>query len=69
MWRLLRTMSNVLLIDKGVKRVKDVANVDPSLDEALEQYEKAQAKIDRLEQVIARKHKKLQSIVIRNKQS
>jgi|5_EtaG_2_1085323.scaffolds.fasta_scaffold70586_1 exonuclease VII small subunit len=69
MWRLLRTMSNVLLIDKVVKRVKDVANVDPSLDEALEQYEKAQAKIDRLEQVIARKHKRLQSIVIRNKQS
>jgi|TARA_R110002110_G_scaffold387033_1_gene598804 exonuclease VII small subunit len=60
-------MSSLLLIDKVVKRVKDVANVDPSLDEALEQYEKAQAKIDRLEQVIARKHQRLQSIVIRNK--
>ena len=67
MWRLLRSMSSLLLIDKVVKRVKDVANVDPSLDEALEQYEKAQAKIDRLEQVIARKHQRLQSIVIRNK--
>jgi exonuclease VII small subunit len=48
--------------------VKDVANVDPSLDEALEQYEKAQEKIGRLEQVIARKHQRLQSIV-RNKNS
>ena len=67
MWRLLRSMSSLLLIDKVAKRVKDVANVDPSLDEALEQYEKAQAKIDRLEQVIARKHQRLQSIVIRNK--
>ena len=67
MWRLLRSMSSLLLIDKVVKRVKDVANVDPSLDETLEQYEKAQAKIDRLEQVIARKHQRLQSIVIRNK--
>tara|TARA_R100001460_G_scaffold25636_1_gene51645 strand:- start:10594 stop:10782 length:189 start_codon:yes stop_codon:yes gene_type:complete len=62
-------MSNLLLIDRVVKRVKDVANVDPSLDEALEQYEKAQEKIGRLEQVIARKHQRLQSIVIRNKQS
>ena len=69
MWSILRSMSNLLLIDRVVKRVKDVANVDPSLDEALEQYEKAQEKIDRLEQVIARKHRKLQSIVIRNKQS
>tara|TARA_R110000796_G_scaffold41699_1_gene103161 strand:- start:549 stop:734 length:186 start_codon:yes stop_codon:yes gene_type:complete len=60
-------MSNLLLIDRVVKRVKDVANVDPSLDEALEQYEKAQEKMNRLEQVIARKHQKLQSIVIRNK--
>ncbi len=67
MWRVLRSMSNLLLIDRVVKRVKDVANVDPSLDEALEQYEKAQEKINRLEQVIARKHQKLQSIVIRNK--
>jgi len=67
MWRILRSMSNLLLIDRVVKRVKDVANVDPSLDEALEQYEKAQEKINRLEQVIARKHQKLQSIVIRNK--
>lgn len=69
MWRILRSMSNLLLIDRVVKRVKDVANVDPSLDEALEQYEKAQEKIGRLEQVIARKHQRLQSIVIRNKQS
>ena len=68
MWRVLRSMSNLLLIDRVVKRVKDVANVDPSLDEALEQYEKAQEKIGRLEQVIARKHKRLQSIV-RNKNS
>jgi len=67
MWRVLRSMSNLLLIDRVVKRVKDVANVDPSLDEALEQYEKAQEKMNRLEQVIARKHQKLQSIVIRNK--
>mgnify|MGYP003637688351 FL=1 len=67
MWRILRSMSNLLLIDRVVKRVKDVANVDPSLDEALEQYEKAQEKMNRLEQVIARKHQKLQSIVIRNK--
>jgi exonuclease VII small subunit len=69
MWRVLKSMSNLLLIDRVVKRVKDVANVDPSLDEALEQYEKAQEKIGRLEQVIARKHQRLQSIVIRNKQS
>ena len=68
MWRILRSMSSLLLIDRVVKRVKDVANVDPSLDEALEQYEKAQEKIGRLEQVIARKHQRLQSIV-RNKNS
>ena len=68
MWRVLKSMSNLLLIDRVVKRVKDVANVDPSLDEALEQYEKAQEKIGRLEQVIARKHQRLQSIV-RNKNS
>lgn len=68
MWRILRSMSSLLLIDRVVKRVKDVANVDPSLDEALEQYEKAQEKLGRLEQVIARKHQRLQSIV-RNKNS
>lgn len=67
MWRIIKTMSNLLLIDRVVKRVKDVANVDPSLDEALEQYQKAQEKMDRLEQVIARKHLKLQSIVRRSK--
>ena len=50
-----------------VRKAKALADGEPSLDEALEQYAKAQDKITKLEQVIAMKHKKLQDIVNRVK--
>ena len=67
MFRIMRAMSSFLLIDRMVRKAKALADGEPSLDEALEQYAKAQDKITMLEQVIAMKHKKLQDIVNRVK--
>ncbi|BAQ88375.1 putative nuclease [uncultured Mediterranean phage uvMED] len=65
MWRVLRTISSLMMIDKLTKRVKEITNVEPSLDEALERYSKAQRTVVEMEQVIAQKHKRLQEVVNR----
>ena len=64
---LLRGMSQFLLIDRMVKKMKSIADVEPSLDEALEKHQKAQEQVKLMEQVIASKHKNLQEIINRLK--
>ncbi len=60
-------MSQFLLIDRMVKKMKSIADVEPSLDEALEKHQKAQEQVKLMEQVIASKHKNLQEIINRLK--
>jgi|TARA_E500000318_G_scaffold22454_3_gene22835 exonuclease VII small subunit len=67
MWRLLRGVSSFLLIDRLTKRVKEIAEVEPSLDEALERYNKAHRTMVEMEAVIQAKHNKLQRIINQRK--
>jgi exonuclease VII small subunit len=48
-----------------VKKMKSIADAEPSLDEALEKHQKATEQVKLMEQVIASKHKNLQEIINR----
>jgi exonuclease VII small subunit len=47
--------------------VKEIAEVEPSLDEALERYNKAHRTMVEMEAVIQAKHNKLQRIINQRK--
>ena len=62
---LLRTMSQFLLLDRMVQKLKNIADAEPSLDQALEQHQKAIEKVRAMEAVIATKHKRYQDVINR----
>jgi exonuclease VII small subunit len=58
-----------MMVDRAVSRVRDIVSKErePSLDEALEKFQKAHEEMLKMEQVIQTKHRKLQTIVNRAK--
>lgn len=68
-WTVLRFVGSAMMVDRAVSRVKDIVSKErePSLDEALEKFQKAHEELLKMEQVIQSKHRKLQSIVNRAK--
>lgn len=68
-WTVLRFVGSAMMVDRAVSRVKDIVSKErePSLDEALEKFQKAHEELLKMEQVIQSKHRKLQTIVNRAK--
>lgn len=68
-WTVLRFVGSAMMVDRAVSRVKDIVSKErePSLDEALEKFQKAHEEMLKMEQVIQSKHRKLQTIVNRAK--
>lgn len=68
-WTVLRFVGSAMMVDRAVSRVKDIVSKErePSLDEALEKFQKAHEELLKMEQIIQNKHRKLQTIVNRAK--
>jgi len=68
-WTVLKFVGSAMMVDRAVSRVRDIVSKErePSLDEALEKFQKAHEEMLKMEQVIQAKHRKLQTIVNRAK--
>jgi len=68
-WTVLKFVGSAMMVDRAVSRVRDIVSKErePSLDEALEKFQKAHEEMLKMEQVIQTKHRKLQTIVNRAK--
>lgn len=66
-WSVMRFIGSAMLIDRAVGRLKEITKDEPSLDRALERFQKAHEEMLNMEQVIQAKHRKLQTIVNRAK--
>lgn len=67
MWSIMRFVGSAMLIDRAIGRLKEVTKDEPSLDRALERFQKAHEEMLKMEVVIQAKHRKLKSIVNRAK--
>ena len=68
-WTVLKFVGSAMMVDRAVSRVRDIVSKErePSLDEALEKFQKAHEELLKMEQIIQNKHRKLQTIVNRAK--